>query len=103
MGYYTEYEMTVKAKTEAELNDAIDFLNQISRISFVKAEFNTLHRKWYEHEADLKKLTHKMQAIEVELDGDGEESGDVWIKRFKQWKMQVSRQTQAMTPFSDWN
>lgn len=45
--------------------------------------------KWYEHEDFFKKITKEYPGVLVELYGEGEEAGDIWIKYFKDGKMQL--------------
>jgi len=47
--------------------------------------------KWYEHEADMKKISKEYPDVIFELSGEGEESGDVWKKYFVNGKMQVCK------------
>lgn len=55
--------------------------------------------KWYEHEDDMKRLSLKFPDVLFTLRGEGEESGDVWVKYFKEGKMQVSKAEVKLEPF----
>lgn len=55
--------------------------------------------KWYEHEEDMKQLSLKFPDVLFTLRGEGEESGDVWVKYFKEGKMQISKAEIKLEPF----
>jgi len=44
--------------------------------------------KWYDHETDMIKYSLSKPDVLFVLDGDGEDSGDIWRKYFKNGKMQ---------------
>ena len=78
MGYYTVYSLTkIKGKSED-----FDALNEDLRELGIDLD-SDCNLKWYDHETDLENLTKKYPDLVVELEGDGEDVGDYWKKRFK--------------------
>lgn len=47
--------------------------------------------KWYDHEDDMKRLSKLFPDVVFTLKGTGEEAGDVWVKYFKDGKVQVDK------------
>lgn len=46
--------------------------------------------KWYNHEDELKNFSKKYPAYVFTLKGEGEESGDIWVKYFLNGKQQTA-------------
>jgi len=96
MGYYTAYNLKITPNN----NNILE-------------EFSVLHEgygvdwngessgecKWYEHEDDLKEFSIKYPQFVFTLKGNGEETGDLWIKYFKGGKMQRSEGKVTFEPF----
>lgn len=55
--------------------------------------------KWYDHEDDMRRLSLRFPDVVFTLNGEGEESGDVWVKYFKDGKMQVDKAVIKFAPF----
>ena len=56
--------------------------------------------KWYEHETDMKALSLRFPEVLFTLHGEGEESGDVWNKYFRNGKCQVAKGVVTIAPFN---
>lgn len=87
MGYNTEYCLEIKNHTDEDL-DYLDFMLQKEDCAVTVNGESYGETKWYEHEEDLKKISTKFPGLILQLDGEGEESGDIWRKYFKDGKMQ---------------
>lgn len=84
MGYYTQYSLTSDhPELEGEMEVSLSELSGYG-ISFDDNE----PCKWYGHEKDMRELSKKYPEVRFMLEGEGEESGDLWIKYFKSGKMQ---------------
>lgn len=57
--------------------------------------------KWYEHENHMRKISLQYPDVIFELKGEGEESGDIWVKYFVNGKMQVCNATIVFEPFDE--
>lgn len=44
--------------------------------------------KWYDHETDMRNLSKAFPDFIFQLEGSGEESGDIWVKWFNKGQMQ---------------
>lgn len=103
MGYYTRY--TGKVTGPKELVD--DFANKyederanaygFEPYDFIRQEFfGGEALTWYDHENDILELSNKHPNLLFHLEGEGEESGDIWKKWFRNGK---SVTTQARIVF----
>jgi hypothetical protein len=87
MGYYTVHRLEI-------IGGHYDILEEIisrDEETFYGLEYDgspTQEVKWYSHEEDMRKASERYPDLVFKLSGEGEESGDVWIKYFKNGKMQ---------------
>lgn len=96
MGYYTDYKIDIINReypiTKEEYCPILDKLvnrygmwgkfNDIGEISII-------YTKWYTHEENMKEFSLKHPNFVFKLTGEGENSGDIWTKYFKNGKMQI--------------
>lgn len=91
MGYYTDYNLTIHedGKQYVDIEDAMNRIRSISKYSSL---FNE-SCKWYDHESDMKKLSVEYPDTVFRLEGKGEDNEDIWVKYFKNGKMQGGKVT----------
>ena len=88
MSYYTTY--TLSATQGYDNQEEMEETPQ--EISGYSIEFALDDScKWYKHEQDMKELSKFYPETTFLLEGQGEESEDIWRKYFKNGKMQVCK------------
>jgi hypothetical protein len=85
MGYYTQYSITsLTAGVDEE--QAEQMVLEIIEETYGNPFEDEC--KWYDHDDDMKKVSLKYPEIIFKLHGEGEESGDIWDKYYKNGKVQ---------------
>lgn len=85
MGYYTEYDLSFVAESEDQHKEILTKLSEIS--GYQANDFQGWNSiKWYDHVQDMVKLSTLYQDTLFTLEGEGEESGDLWRAYFKNGK-----------------
>lgn len=95
MGYNTQY--SVKIHPENKLIRA----TIASDDAFYALGFSGESYKWYDHETDMRKLSQEYPEHVFELSGEGEDTGDMWRKYFKNGKMQSCPAQVTYDPFDE--
>lgn len=108
MGYYTTYKVTI-----TDIKDADDF--EWFEFKFKKTipylgddlKYDEINKtvyaafydvKWYDCEEKLKELSTLFPNITIDVNGEGEESGDIWKMRVRNGK---SERVNAVLSFPD--
>lgn len=116
MGYETRYRLeveTVKVKKEVKGIDANGqpatvFVEEYIDAERIQREISDLSGyqylwsdmcKWYDHEKDMRAISRKYKDVLLKLSGEGEKSGDLWVKYFKNGKMQHCEARIEFDPF----
>jgi hypothetical protein len=110
MGYYTRYTTSVnfegsdsdyneyEKQYEAFLADHSEYW-RMSWGDVIEKSYNDT-AKWYSHQDDLIKLSEKYPLILITLEGEGEESGDLWKTYYLNGKSQHTKAKITFEPFS---
>ena len=84
---------------EMKIEKSIDVETVVSKVvGYNPFEDET---KWYYHEVHMRKISLQYPDVIFELKGEGEESGDIWVKYFVNGKMQVCNATIVFEPFDE--
>jgi len=55
--------------------------------------------KWYDHDLHMRQVSLAFPGVLLTLNGEGEESGDIWVKYYLNGKMQYERAKIVLGPF----
>lgn len=95
MGYYTFYKLKINEATNEQKELMVKELNENNK-DYSDAEIleylinnpnDTPEYKWYEYRIDMEKLSSKFPEIKFTLNGEGEESNDIWEITFLNGKI----------------
>jgi hypothetical protein len=101
MGYYTTYSLEVIGE---EVTIPKSFIEEANKYGIV-VPTNVNHEvsigelskygnpfegecSWYEHDEDMKAYSKQYPTLIFKISGEGEESGDIWVKYYKDGKVQ---------------
>jgi len=102
MGYETQYDLELRNPFTGKILDyetLIELVVKDLRDICEEAKYSLDSRgkqtgdacRWYRHEDDMRKFSKKYSSFLFVLDGEGENSGDVWRKYFLDGKCQEAR------------
>jgi hypothetical protein len=96
MGYYTTHKLSIISENDLD----VDFEQEIQEHTNGYANFED-STKWYDCEDDMKSYSKKYPTIVFVIDGEGEESGDIWKAYFKNGKMFKTKAKLVFEEFSE--
>lgn len=84
MGYYTKYTL----KSEPNILNTQEFKQKFNEITGYNEYVFCEECEWYKHDEDMLKVSKEFDETLFMLDGEGEESGDIWRTYYFNGKMQ---------------
>lgn len=94
MGYYTRFQVKTSGSGDSYkrfLEDGYQEIFGEYDISIERLENDDYDQmKWYDHEDDMKEFSAKWPNVLFTLTGEGEEPGDLWVKYFRNGKVQTA-------------
>lgn len=94
MGYYTDFNF------ENNKPEVIDAIHETTGYCESGSEGFYSDAKWYDWQNHLKIVSKKFPEELIRIEGEGEESGDIWKAYFKNGKMQY---TEAKLVFEEFD
>jgi len=96
MGYHTRYSLEV-------IQDEYTFIDHEAGIGQASGYGNPFgdECKWCNHDKHMLEYSLDHPNVLFKLSGEGEEAGDLWIKYYKNGKMQECRAAITYPPFDE--
>lgn len=99
MGYYTNFQLDFNPNVHDE-DQFLGDLKEFTGYSWSN-DYELYDVKWYNWMNDMTELSKKYPNHLFQLDGQGEESGDIWRAFFKGGKSQVSKARIVFDKFNE--
>ena len=109
MVYYTNYKLSlynddkVSGVVKKEISDYLDKEENEDIVfavgNFIDEQGDGEDCKWYEHDKDMIKMSLVFPDVIFLLEGEGEESGDIWKKYYKNGKIQICKAKMTFDDF----
>ena len=77
MGYYTTYSLTLEEGPREQFQKMLEEIDAMMGDNEMSS-FESINAKWYSYEKDIKQLSLKYPDIIFRVNGDGEDSDDLW-------------------------
>lgn len=101
MEYYTSFTLTVASENAKEIIAALRA--ECSNADYALDENGEPNdsTKWYDRDKDMKAFSLKYPDVLFKLNGEGEESGDIWNTYYKNGKSQTCQAIITFEPFDE--
>lgn len=101
MGYCTEFNLTIVSGGDKSLIDALRNSNEIAVDAFMSNGVSRYSVKWYDWERDMRAFSAAHPNALLLLEGQGEDSADLWRAHFKGGRMQLAKARIAFDDFDE--
>lgn len=98
MGYYTDYKL--ETNKQVDTDKLVEDLESVTGYSW-DSSLEHYGIKWYDALDHMKTISTMYPDVLFTLDGEGEESGDIWTAYFKNGKMQYEKAVIQTMPFDE--
>jgi hypothetical protein len=103
MGYYTNYKLTLHLDPNSQYDEIEVYFNDSEHEGeywhgILDGDRGSM--KWYDHDDDMLAISELFPDVVFKLEGEAEESGDLWIKYYKNGKKQTCN---AVITFDEFN
>lgn len=101
MGYYTSHTLSTDSVDNYEIIEHLRSENDEAAYNIEADGQPNENGKWYYHEEHLREFSKKYPDVLFTLNGEGEESGDIWVEYYKNGLMQKSIAIITFDPFNE--
>jgi len=100
MGYDTAYNLEISDNTK--LDTVVGCLKELEVIGYALDENLSCYDpvKWYSRNADMLSVSLKFPEVLFSLNGEGEESGDIWVAYYLDGKTYEDKAIISLPPFN---
>lgn len=100
MGYYTRYQLRIQ---EGDPNLIVDFREENEHVQYAIDNNGNCQEecKWYDSDKDMEAFSKKHPNTLFLLEGEGEESGDIWKQYWRNGKVQTVQGVIIFEPFDE--
>lgn len=92
MGYYTDFDIS---------NNSEEVIQEIEVVSNYKFYDGVMNGKWYDHNKHCLEVSKKFPNELIVVEGEGEESGDLWKEYYMAGKSQRAKAAITFEPFDE--
>lgn len=100
MGYATSHKLNVTGVNDTDIIGQLRAENKEARYALLPDGRSNEACNWYDHEKDMRAFSKKHPNVLFCMEGEGEESGDIWKEYYQNGLMQRCK---AVITFEEFN